>query len=324
MTDVEKELLAAGIDPKSPKGLEFLAAKRAKDTYISDNNALNIEEKKAGIAEKNASAAKTAAQTEMLKSTGLDEDTMERVYQGTKTGQALNQLIPNLGRGQQGANQIIALQNYITRRMSEDGFTEAQKAAARVNLNAQGAAAKRAAERGAGVDMGAYELDAFADQVTDALKGMNEGSFVPWNKLSNMADSQISDPKLAAYKTALQGLKGAYSTVISRGGVPTVEAQHKADDLINAATGPSAVAAIIKQMKNEATAVHGSSSAVQDDIQRRVSGNVPGQGGASSPAAGGGAAPLPPAAQPKEGDTATNKQTGARLVYRQGQWVPLQ
>ncbi len=156
--------------------------------------------------------------------------------------------------------------------MTADGASQGDVAAAQVNLKAQGSAARKAAERGANVDMGAYELDAFGDQVLDAAKSVGNAKFVPWNVLANTANENISDPNLARYKASINGAIGAYAQVLARNGTPTVEGLRIGQETLNKQQSYAAVAATIKQWQLEAKTIRASSGAVQQNIHNSISG----------------------------------------------------
>jgi hypothetical protein len=261
----------AKMDPNDPSRAA-LQGWLDKEGYIREKDPLVIADMKAGITEKEASARKNNLSADLLDATKLSDDTLERGYQQIRAGQKFQDAFPNMGRGTQGAAQMTAVQNYISKRMIADNLPPSVIAAANVNLRAQAAAAKQAAERGGKVDMAAYELENFIPQAEEAIQKLDNKAFVPWNKIANLGAEQINDPDLASLKTALQGVKGAYASIITRGGTPTVDAEKRGDDLLNTAQNYKSFSAVAKQMMNEAKAVKGSSAQVQADIQNRIGG----------------------------------------------------
>lgn len=257
-------------DPRRAQMLPFIQKLQGIET---DKN--KIAETQASTAEKTAQTGLANQRKDLLSNSGFDDDTLENIYKTYATTGDLAKAIGPMPRGANAQTVISTVRNYITKRMNDDDLSPSEIAARKINLGAQAAAQTTAAKRGANVDMGAIELDTFADQALNALNDVNNGNFKPWNQIANLTADQISDPALAAYKTALQGVKGAYASVISRGGVPSVDAMHKADELLSSAQGPGAVKAIIAQMKNEASGVKSSSTQVQNNINARAAGKEP-------------------------------------------------
>lgn len=279
--------------------LQGIADKKA---FIPEKDPNKIAEMHATAIKNEAEAALAKQRGELLKTSGYDDDTLERIYQTYKTTGDLQKSIGPLPRGANAQPMMNAIQNYVTKRMTADKITPAQQAAAKVNLAAMAGAAKKAGERGANADMTAYELESFADQAEEALAQVGNSGFKPWNSIKNFTESQLSDPKLAALKTALQGVQGAYAGVKSRTGATTVEGMREADALLGAAQGPDALKAVFAQMKKEAAGVKASSSQVQNDILDRIN---PGGGANPAPAA---RAPAAPKIPPKPINVPVNSQ----------------
>jgi hypothetical protein len=308
------------MDPNDPNRQIVDDAIAKARGLVTDPN--KIAETKASIAEKSAQTGLANTRNDLLTSSGLDDNTLERIYQTYATTGDLAKSIGPMPRGANAQSVLTNVQNYITKRMNSDNLSPAQIAANKVNLAAQAAAQQTAAKRGANVDMVAIELDTFSDQALDAAKDLTNANanFVPWNKLKNMTLDQISDPTLATYYTAMQGARTAYASSMSRTGQTTVEAMHSADKILDSAKGFASVAATLAQMKKEAAGIKASSNAVQNNIQSRIT------GGAEPDVQRQGTNAQRSSASPvvAEGTTATNKQTGEKLIFRSGQWVPVQ
>jgi hypothetical protein len=93
-------------------------------------------------------------------------------------------------------------------------------------------------------------MPALADNAVSLSKKLDQGRFVPLNKLSQMASDSISDPDLAAFKVAHQALASEYQQVIARGGT-NVTALKEAMHVLDSAKSPEAYEAAANQVKRE-------------------------------------------------------------------------
>jgi len=93
-------------------------------------------------------------------------------------------------------------------------------------------------------------MPALTDNARQLAGELGQGRFVPVNKLLQMADENISDPKLAAFKVGHQAVVSEYQQVISRGGT-NVTALREAMHALNSARGIDAYNAALKQVDKE-------------------------------------------------------------------------
>lgn len=93
-------------------------------------------------------------------------------------------------------------------------------------------------------------MPALADNALALSKKLDQGKFVPLNKLSQMSADSISDPDLAAFKVAHMALASEYQQVIARGGT-NVTALKEAMHVLDSAKSLEAYAAAVNQVKRE-------------------------------------------------------------------------
>lgn len=113
------------------------------------------------------------------------------------------------------------------------------------------ASAVTAGHRGGAMKGVEAAIPALASNALDLSQKLDQGSFVPINKLMQMSESNISDPTLSAFRVAHQALVSEYQQVISRGGTGSVEALKEAMHVINSAQSPEAYEAAVRQVLNE-------------------------------------------------------------------------
>lgn len=119
-----------------------------------------------------------------------------------------------------------------------------------INFNSDKKAATVAAGQEGKVSTAVNELGPMGDQALAASAAVPRGSFVPFNKLIQMADSSISDPNLLTLKIKLNALNNAYNVLSARGGTDAGSRAHVAQ-LFSSANSPEGVAALVAGLKQE-------------------------------------------------------------------------
>lgn len=97
------------------------------------------------------------------------------------------------------------------------------------------------------------ELGTFGDQVLAASKAVPRGKLVPWNRLKQMKNAQISDPALINFKAKMQTLNNAYDQLAARGGTDAEKRAHIAS-LFNTAVDDQGVQTLVQALKDEGMA----------------------------------------------------------------------
>lgn len=87
------------------------------------------------------------------------------------------------------------------------------------------------------------------DQLIEASKRIDPSKFRGYNKISQLLQSETSDPDLAAYKIKLIALRDEFATVINKGGIPTDASRAQASEIMDQ-YAPTAMPAIIKAVKD--------------------------------------------------------------------------
>jgi hypothetical protein len=101
------------------------------------------------------------------------------------------------------------------------------------------------------VAIATQEINKFAPLVLQASAKVDRGSWVPMNRLLQMADASISDPNLKKLKITINAMLNAYDQLAARGGTDK-EKRAQAHALIEAADSPEALQAGIEQFQQEA------------------------------------------------------------------------
>ena len=222
----------------------------------------------------------------------------------------------NLGRGVQGSRNVEALRGEIARQMKEQGRSGADMAAKIVAFNSDMAAARTLGAASARIDLGAQELQVALPQALELSRKVYRPDFKPIGEIQQAIQGKTSDPDLLEFQQQNQAVINAYAATMSRGGVSTVAAAERASSILSSATGQEAYERQLDRLNKEVQQMQYGTAAAKQQILDQISGRhteVP------QPTLTGVAKP---AAKYIEGQTATNPKTGARLVFKGGEWVP--
>lgn len=189
----------------------------------------------------------------------------------------------NLGRGMQGAKNIIALRREVMRQAKEAGETGADIAAANVGFQGEKAAARTGATRAANIGMAVAEAKNTFPLVRQASEALPRGEFVPINRAIQAAQTNTGDPRVVALGTAINTSINAYARAISPTGVPTVSDKEHARELLSTASTPEQLNAVLDIMEKEMAAAQKAPTEVMARQKARVAGRkeptTPGTGG---------------------------------------------
>ena len=153
----------------------------------------------------------------------------------------------------------------------------------KLKLTAETKGAQTAGTQIGKVALASNELDTFGDQTLAASNDLPRGKFVPYNRLKQMVDSKISDPKLLMFKAKMQALENAYNQLAARSGTDVDKRQH-IHELFNSANSQEAVDTLVTALKQEAA---GARDAADRTIAETSGTSIPGAGAAAAPASPG-------------------------------------
>ena len=223
----------------------------------------------------------------------------------------------NLGRGAQGAANVVALRQRVTRVAKEAGMSPDQVALAQAEFTGMGAAQRSLGTRSANFGLAEKEAYAMADLVTEASSKVPRTQFRSINKVIMAYENNTGDPQARQFGAALNSFINAYARAVSPIGTPTVSDKDHARSMLSTADSHEALTAIMGQLKREMDAAGAAPGAVQKQMRERQSqsaARVTNRGGAAQMSAFGSEADAAAAAKAgkiKPGDRITiNGQTG--------------
>lgn len=177
-------------------------------------------------------------------------------------------VMQNLGRGAQGAANIVKLREEITRQANAAGL-DGKGIVDNFNEQAGALAGQRTVgTRAANISLAANEANNMIPVALAASEKVPRGNWMPWNKAVQAYQKGTSSPELASFVAATNSLVNAYVRAVSPGGVPTDSMREHAYSMLNSAQGPDAFKAVVSTMKMEMEAALQAPSQVQKELRR--------------------------------------------------------
>jgi len=235
---------------------------------------------------------------------------------------------PPMSTGRAGGAERAAFRKAVTEEAKRRGMAGGDVIAGRAEAAALTAAQRDLQKRQSAVDLFASKVERDMQTLDGLLDKASTGSPLLISKPINALRRQFSDSELAQLDLAAKQVGTEYERLITGGTLSVAQlhvgAQEDAKKLINGDMTPKQARAVMttmrQEMRNAKDSAKQSLTEINEAIKRR-----PGAG-SSAPATLAPAAVSAPATQPskyREGQTATGPG-GQRLIFRGGQWQPLQ
>lgn len=157
----------------------------------------------------------------------------------------------NLGRGAQGAENVIAVRRAIREQATAQGMKGDDIALRNAEYQGERAAQRVAGSREAIISIAANEAKNMMKVAEDAAARVPRTRWVPINNLNQYLGKQSSDPDLAAFAQANESLVNGYVRAISPTGTPTDLIRKHAYNALTTAQGSEAYAAVLRIMEKE-------------------------------------------------------------------------
>lgn len=241
----------------------------AVDANTRANNAVTMRgQNMVDARAKEANAAKQAAANNP--DGMIPPDVLTAMAEQALTGDT--SVYQNLGRGAQGAKNIIALRTEVARLNKEAGGNGRDIAAQNAEYFGTKAGQRAAGTRIANVEMAVQEARNLVPLALDASAKVARSGLLPFGKAQIMFDTQTNDPLLGQFAAANNALINTYARAISPSGVPTVADKEHAREMLSTAKDQRAYAAIVKQMDKEMSAAQEAPQHVRQSFNQAVTG----------------------------------------------------
>lgn len=226
----------------------------------------------------------------------LDKPTIDAMARQAMSGDT--SVFTNLGRGAQGAENVIAVRKRIAELNSGSGESGAEQAQRNAEFFGVKAGQRTLGTRSANIELAATEFKQVLPVVQAASKAVSRTNYPDLNKIIQMFEEKTGDPNVVKFGGGVNTLVNLYARAISPSGNPTVSDKDHARLILNRAWSQGQFDAAVGMMSQEIDAALSSPDAVRDAMRKRF---LEGQGGAKAPA---GATNTPPAAAPAQGQPA--------------------
>lgn len=200
----------------------------------------------------------------------LDEETTKDMAKQYLAGD--KSVLQNLGRGNQGAQNLIALRKAISQEGRAQGLTPEGIAVKIAEFEGLKAGERTASTREAQLGFAAHELENFIPLAQAASAKVPRTDFVPLNKLIQAGESAWS-PEQAAFVAANRAVVNSFSMVASRG-VQTVHNVQESEKMLNTAATHDQYTATLKQLDQEVKAAMKAPKQVRADLADRTTGTT--------------------------------------------------
>lgn len=199
-------------------------------------------------------------------------------------------VLTNLGRGAQGAQNIVALRAEIARQNAAAGVSGAEQAARNAEFFGTKAGERTLGTRQANIELAATEFKQVLPVVRQASASVDRTRYPDLNRIIQAYEQRTGDPQIVAFGSGVNTLINLYARAISPTGVPTVSDKDHAREILDRAWSSGQFDAAVGMMEKEIDAALTSPAKVRQEMRERFLGG-PTQ---VAPAAATAAAPLAP------------------------------
>ena len=223
----------------------------------------------------------------------LDEKTVDEMADQLRAGDT--SVLTNLGRGAQGAQNVVKVRGRAAQKDAEEGVTGVDRAATNAEYGALKSGMRVSGTREANIGMAVNEARNMIPQAIEASRAASRSGTVVWNSVIGRWDVQTGDPAWARHVAATNSLLNVYSRAVS-GGTSTVSGREDASHVLNPTMPVSAYEAAVGQMDKEMQSALRAPGQVREQLKQP--GPAPGRLSAPQQAqpkpvnGGGGADPL--------------------------------
>jgi hypothetical protein len=209
----------------------------------------------------------------------LDDDTVSAMAEQYLAGD--KSVLQNLGRGNQGAGNIVKLRTEIRRQAQAQGMTGRDVATQMADFTGILAGERASGTRIANVELASSEAQKVLPLARAASNALPRSGFLPFSKAEQKIRGGFNDPRLRKFVAANTALVNVYSRAVSPTGVGTVNDKEHARELLDTAYDQPSYNAVLDQMEKEIAAAR----AAPQDVRHGLRAAVGGERGGSHAAA---------------------------------------
>lgn len=182
----------------------------------------------------------------------------------------------NLGRGQQGSQNIARLRNEVMNQAKARGLGGSDLASLNAEFSGLQAGERTLGTRTANVEMAATEAQKLMPIAVEASRAVPRTQYPTLNRVIMAAEQGTGDENVVKLGVAVNGLVNTYARAISPTGNPTVSDKDHAREILDKAWSGGQFEAAVGQMQKEIAAARQSPGAVRGEFRGAISGRTPG------------------------------------------------
>lgn len=184
-------------------------------------------------------------------------------------------VLTNLGRGAQGASNIVALRREIASVATEKGMSPQAVASAMAEFQGFTAGQRTLGNRTANIEMAVTEAQNVIPIALAASEKVDRTKYPTLNSLILAAEKGTGDENVVKFAAATNALVNIYSRAIAPSGVPTISDKDHARDIIATAYSKGQFGAVTGIMQEEMAAARKSPGQVRDAMRGQMTGAPP-------------------------------------------------
>lgn len=198
----------------------------------------------------------------------LDEPTVKMMAQQYLAGDRT--VMQNLGRGAQGAQNIVKLRGEIAKQMAEQGKSGTDIATKIAEFEGLKAGERALGTRTAQMGMALNEAKTFAPLALTASEKVDRTQFPTLNSLLLAAEKGTGGEDVIRLAVATNSLLNAYARAVTPTGTPTEGAQERARELLDSAWSKGQYRTAIDQLMKEMDAASKSPGMVREEFREHA------------------------------------------------------
>ena len=173
----------------------------------------------------------------------------------------------NLGRGAQGAANIVKLRHMITEEAQKQGISPEMVSTIDAELTGTAAGERTLGTRTANVEMAGAEATKFIDIANAASEKVNRTKYPSLNSALQAYEKGTGDESIVQFATATNSLINAYARAVSPSGTPTVSDKEHAREILDTAFSKGQFKAATDTMKKELEAARASPGTAKEALR---------------------------------------------------------
>lgn len=200
----------------------------------------------------------------------LDDDTTKFMAEQYRAGDT--SVLTNLGRGAQGAQNIVKVRQEIQRQNKEGGYSGSEQAARNAEFFGTKAGQRTLGTRSANIELAATEFKQVLPVIRAASQAVSRTNFPDLNKVIQAANEKTGDPAIVAFGGGVNTLINLYARAISPTGVPTVSDKDHAREILTKSWSQGQFDSAVGMMEKEIDAALASPEKVRTEMRKRFLG----------------------------------------------------